>query len=159
MGLDPLKSNLLVSYGCTHVTACGWLLLASFTCMAGDCFLAGGWLTIECYLNSLPRDCSTSSRLACVVVINIHIYSHAKYTHLCLGLLKDSSNYGNRLKTPQSWSCNFPHILDVVSIDPGTSDVKRLVICHLHSQHTVVTQKQYNRNKFFHWKRGGMGNT
>lgn len=47
MDLDQLNGNLLVSYGCTHVPACGWQLLASFTCLAGDYFMAEGWLTIE----------------------------------------------------------------------------------------------------------------
>ena len=99
MDLDQLNGNLMVSYGCTHGPACGWQLLASFTCLAGDYFTAGSWLTLNGYLNSLPCGCSPSSRLACIVVIKIHIISHVKHTLLYQGLLKGLSNYGTRLKT------------------------------------------------------------
>ena len=59
----------------------------------------GAGLPLNGYLNSLPHGCSPSSRLACIVVIKIHIISHGKRTHLYLGLLKGLSNYGSRLKT------------------------------------------------------------
>lgn len=99
MDLDQLNGNLLVSYGYTHVPVCGWQLLASFTCLAGDYFMAGGWHTIEWKTEFSPTWLLTLQQTSLHRGHKIHIISHGKHTHLYLGLLKGLSNYGSRLKT------------------------------------------------------------